>query len=271
GIPTLYYILDINHRLIPFKFLQRFGKMVESRNIRHAQFVLAINHGLRDYTIAMGADPARTRVLTAGIDPDRFDLTLDGKDIRKKYGIGADDLVLFFVGWIHHFNGLKEVALELAKSQNPDVKMLIVGDGEGYAELARIRESRHLKDTLILTGRRPYDEVPSFLAAADICLLPARPDEPIMQSIVPIKMYDYMGMGKPIIATRLPGIMKEFGEDSGIVYIDRPEEAVAKALELSRNGSIRELGTKSRRYIEKFNWDSITDEFEKILKEIVKE
>ncbi len=226
GIPTIYYIIDVEHRLVPFGFLQPTGKMIEGRNIRSADLVVAINEGLREYAIRMGADPDRTPVLRAGIDSQRYDPGLDGRRIREEYGIGRDDTVLFFMGWLYHFSGLKEVALALTKVQNGDIKCLVVGDGDAYKELRRIGEKHSLRNRLILTGLKSYDEIPSFIAASDICLLPAHPAEKIMQDIVPIKMYEYMAMRKPVIATRLPGVMKEFGEDNGVVYVSRPEDVV---------------------------------------------
>ena len=69
----------------------------------------------------------------------------------------------------------------------------------------------------------------NIVAASDICILPAYPDEEIMQDIVPIKIYEYMAMSKPVITTKLPGIMMEFGEDNGISYVDKPEDVVLKA------------------------------------------
>ncbi|WP_054864922.1 glycosyltransferase [Methanosarcina barkeri] len=72
---------------------------------------------------------------------------------------------------------------------------------------------------LILTGKIPFEEIPEHIAAADICLLPAYKNE-IMKDVVPIKLYEYMALGKPIIATNLPGVQKEFGFDSGINYIE---------------------------------------------------
>ena len=113
--------------------------------------------------------------------------------------------------------------------------------------------------------------MPAFIAACNICLLPAYPTEKIMQDIVPIKMYEYMAMKKPVITTKLPGVMKEFGEDNGVVYIDRPEGVVAKARELVQNGILEELGSKARNFVERYSWDNITDEFEGILREVVKE
>lgn len=269
NIPTIFYVLDINHKLIPFKFLQPIGKMIESKNIRDADLVIAINEGLREYVIRMGANPAKALVLRAGINPQMFDPRIDGGEIREMYGIEKDDIVLFFVGWLHHSNGLKEVALELAQMQNHNIKLLVVGDGDAYKELQRMRKDHNLQNRLILTGRKPYDEIPSFIAAADICLLPSYPNEPIMQHIVPIKMYDYTAMGRPVIATKLPGLVKEFGEDNGVVYIDRPEDAVAKAMELIQGGKVKELGSKARSFVEGYSWDTITDEFERIIQEVI--
>lgn len=175
------------------------------------------------------------------------------------------------MGWHYLFSGLKEVALELSKTQNRNIKLLTVGDGDAYEELQQIRESYNLHDRIILAGKKSYQEIPAFIAASDVCLLPAYPTEKIMQDIVPIKMYEYMAMKKPVIATRLPGVLKEFGEDNGVVYIDRPEDAVEKAIELVAGKSLDELGSKARNFVERYSWDNIADEFEEILKNAIKE
>jgi glycosyltransferase involved in cell wall biosynthesis len=173
------------------------------------------------------------------------------------------------MGWLYQFAGLKEVASELSKLQNKRVKLLIVGEGDAYSELQEMREKLNMQDQLILAGRRPYSEIPAFIVACDICLLPAYAEESIMQDIVPIKMYEYMAMKKPVIASRLPGVMKEFGEGNGVVYIDKPEDAIRKALELVEKGVVQELGTKARKFAERYDWENIADEFEKILQETI--
>jgi glycosyltransferase involved in cell wall biosynthesis len=165
---------------------------------------------------------------------------------------------------------LKEVARQVAKAKDDRLKLLIVGEGDAYDELKQIRQKYNLKERLILTGKKPYREMPAFIAASDVCLLPAYPAEKIMQDIVPIKMYEYMAMTKPVISTELPGIMSEFGKDNGVVYVSQPEDAAEKAMELIQDGSLKELGAKARRFAERYSWDNITDEFEKILREVVK-
>jgi len=269
GIKTLHYCIDIDYRLVPYRFLQPLGKLVESRNIRSADVVLSINEGLRQYTVRMGADPARTRVLPAGIDPEQYHTGVDGSGIRQEYGIAEDDVVLFFTGWLYDFSGLKEAAVELSKARDDHVKLLVVGDGDAYDDIDRTRREYGVEDRVILTGRQPYETMPRFIAASDVCLLPAYNNE-IMRDIVPIKMYEYMAMEKPVVATRLPGLVKEFGEDSGVVYVDRPEDAVARAVELVRTGSAGGVGRQARRFAERNSWDNVTDGFERILEEMVR-
>jgi glycosyltransferase involved in cell wall biosynthesis len=269
-IKTIYYCIDVDYRLMPFKLIQPVGKILESKNMKAADLVLSINEGLREYTIRMGANPDKTLVIRAGIDPYRFNPEVDGDEIREKYRIEKEDIVLFFVGWLYHFSGLKEVALELAKikDKKPNVKLLIVGDGDAFNDLRRIGEDYGLQSKIILTGRQSYESLPEFIASADICLLPAYNNE-IMMDIVPIKMYEYMAMGKPVIATRLPGLMKEFGNDNGVIYVDKSEDVFKKAVELIENGSIGEEGMKARSFVEKLSWENITDEFERVLDDII--
>ena len=89
-----------------------------------------------------------------------------------------------------------------------------------------------------------------------------------MRDIVPIKLYEYMAMGKPVVATRLPGVMKEFGEDNGVIYVDKTEDALGKAVELMDYEMLKEYGLKARGFVESYNWDDIVNEFEGILEEL---
>lgn len=273
NLPFVYYWIDVSHRLIPpqFKFLQPIGWAIEKKTLKMADRVLTINEKLRDYVVRLGAPPERTQVLRAGISIEKFDPALSGDKVRQQYGLSRADIILFFMGWLYHFSGLKEVTLEMAKNPDPKLKFLILGEGDAYRDLQKIREENKIQDRIILTGKKPYQEIPEHIAAADVCLLPAYPREPIMRDIVPIKMYEYMAMQKPVISTRLPGVMKEFGEGNGVVYVDKPEEAVAKALDLVRTGQARDIGLKARKFVERNSWDKITDEFERILNDAIKE
>ncbi len=269
NIPFIFHWLDVLHWLIPFKPFQPIGKMVEIKTLKLTDKVLVISEQLKDFVAGLGVSPELVAVLRPGIPAREFDPAISGAAVRKQYEIKEDDIVLFFMGWLYHFSGLKEVAIELAKIKRHNIKFLIVGDGDAYAALQQIRQEYNLQDRIILTGKKPYEEIPSFIAASDICLLPAYPREKVMQDGVPAKLYEYMAMRKPIISTRLPGVMREFGQDSGVVYVDEPEDVIAKAIELVQSNKLEDLGLKARSFVKKYRWDYITDQFEKILEEVV--
>jgi glycosyltransferase involved in cell wall biosynthesis len=271
-IPFVYYWIDVLHTLISIQHLQFLGRYLEKSTIKNSSRVITINKKLAEFVIGLGAEKEKTCVIGAGIDLARFNPKLDGYEIRKTYVIKEEDIALFFMGWLYHFSGLKEVALELAKirDEKPNVKLLIVGDGDAFNDLLKIREKYTLDNQLIVTGKQPYESIPEFISAADICLLPAYPDERTMQDIVPIKMYEYMAMGKPVVTTKLPGVMKEFGEGNGVIYVDRPEGALWKAIELIEGGMVSEYGSKAREFVKKYNWEDIVDDFERILEEVIR-
>ena len=237
--------------------------MVESRNMEAADMVLSINEGLREYTIQMGADPDKTEVIRAGVDLEAFNPD-DRKTIRAKYGIKDDETVLFFMGWLYDFSGLKEVALDLAKNRDSKIKLLILGKGDLWDTLQEIRRDYGLEDRIIMEPWVPFPEVPKYIMAADICILPAYKNE-IMMNIVPIKMYEYMAAGKPVLATSLPGLMKEFGETNGVLYAESSDAVLDKALKLIETGDIGPEGKKARDFVKSLNWDELTDIFQQTL------
>jgi len=78
-------------------------------------------------------------------------------------------------------------------------------------------------------------------------------------------------MRKPVVATRLSGVVKEFGEGNGVVYVDKPEHVITKAVELVNSGQLDQIGKRAWEFVQRHTWDSVTDEFEKILTEALRE
>jgi glycosyltransferase involved in cell wall biosynthesis len=265
NIPFVYYVMDVLHRLVPQAYFQHLASHVEKNNMRNADRVISVTEGLREYTISMGADREKTEVIRTGIDFNHFKADTDGTEIRDKYGIKDDEVVLFFMGWLYTFSGLKELALEITKiPESSNIKLLILGEGELGDTLKNIKDQHDHADRIILVDWQPYDDVPKYLAAVDICLLPAY-DNKIMKYIVPIKIYEYMAMGKPTIATELYGMVKEFGDSNGVRYANNPIDILKKTINLTNKSNINEEGKKALEFVENNDWDNITDEFEKYL------
>jgi len=266
-IPFVYYWIDALDTLIPERPFQIIGRFIERQSIKNSDRLFVTNEKLEDHIIALGAEKENIDIFSSGIDFGRFNEDIDGSGIRSRYDIKDTDIVLFFMGWIYHFSGLKEIARLFGESKGmySNVKLLVVGEGDAYEDLKVIQQEYSLEDQLILTGRQPYEDIPEYIAASNFCILPAYTDEKIMQDIVPIKILEYMAIGKPVIVTKLPGLIKEFGMDNGIIFVEKPEETVKKAQELVILDNLSEYGVKTRKYVKRYDWDVIAKRFEQTL------
>lgn len=263
-VPLLFHTMEVLYTLVTPRFLKSIARLAEKALYRKADRIVVINNELRDKAVKLGADPAKISVLPAGVNLDQFSPSVDGSEIRREYGLKDDDVVLFFMGWLYDFCGLKEIALALTRLKDRSLKLLVVGDGDLFSKLYDIKVS-YLHDDLILADKQPYDKIPSFIAAADICLLPSQLNE-VTRHIVPMKLYEYLAVGKPVISTNLPGVREEIGQDNGVIYVDEPSQVVAKAMELVADRSrLAEYGQKARRFAEMRSWDKVTEEFKEIL------
>jgi len=271
GVPFIYYTIDELHRLVPQRGLRGIAKRIESANIKKSNLVLSINEALRQYTMFMGAPEERTSVIKAGIDLERFNLGINRDTERQRLHINEKDLVLLFIGWLYDFSGLKELVQQLRRNsvKNENIRLLIVGKGELWNYLRNAADG-DLRKRIILLDWQPYETIPRLIAAADICVLPAHKNE-IMQNIVPIKMYEYMAMGKPVLATNLKGLRMEFGDGNGVLYVDRPEETLDLAMNLFRENRIMREGLKARAFVQCNDWERVRVQFENSLNELVSE
>jgi glycosyltransferase involved in cell wall biosynthesis len=270
-VPYVYHLMDALHTLVEPPQLRPLARAVERLVLKSADRVIVVNTQLKTYAMQMGADPSRIEVIPMGVTV-RDAANADGWEARVKHGISETDFVLLFLGWLYKFSGLREVVLALATHRRtvPNVKLFVVGDGDLFPELHRLRHELKLEDQLILMGRRSVREVPAYIAAADMCLLPAHRNV-TMEHIVPAKVIEYMEHGKPVIATRLAGLEAEFGPLPGILYVDQPEQVIDQVrVLLSSPENARQLAAQLGKSCLQFiqdreSWDEVTTRFEALL------
>lgn len=272
-IPFTYYWLGPPGLLIPRKSFQPLCKRVERYVLKRADLILTFNDEMKDYVKSLWTSLAQVKIIRPGVDLDRFDSKINGITTRRQYGLDIGDRILFFMGSIYHFSGLPEVMRELSKNSNSQLKLLIVGEGEAYSDLEVFRNRYKLGDRVILTGEKDDSEIPALIATADICILPFDSIEPIIQDIIPTAIYEYMAMRKPVIATRLPGVRREFCEGNGVMYVDKPKEIIKIAEDSFKSGGgfLFRLGLNARKYVEKNSLVRVASEFEATLKDITRD
>lgn len=274
NIPVLYYLMEDYHTLVPTALqpISFFVEAAEHKAIRNSNLNLVITEELKNFVDKVEGTRTKSRVIPGGVDLKRYEWKQEDRErIRQRFELEEDDLVLFFMGWLYEFSGLKEVALELARSpeEYQNIKLLIVGKGELSERLSQIKNANEMKSRIAMVDWAPYEEIPQYLAAADVCILPAV-DVEVMKNIVPIKVYEYMAAAKPVIATNLPGIRTEFGLSKGIHFVDRPQDVPAKAMEMVDHRILVAEGKKARMSVEDNDWEVIVGQFEGVLKDVAR-
>jgi glycosyltransferase involved in cell wall biosynthesis len=82
---------------------------------------------------------------------------------------------------------------------------------------------------------------------------------------VPIKTYEYMASGRPVLASPLPGVMRDVPPGNGVLYA-AGAELPAALRQLLDADSRRQLGLKARQFVEAHcSWEKLTDEFEQLI------
>jgi len=141
----------------------------------------------------------RSVVVNNGIDRKRFNPNRELKDVRAELGIPADKfLVLFMARFTGHKQPLTLIrAFQKALQKNPDMVLLMVGDGDEKEQAKQLLKALNLEKDVILHPFR--HDVPDVLAAADLYVLPS------LWEGLPIGLLEAMSMGKAVVATQVDG------------------------------------------------------------------
>jgi glycosyltransferase involved in cell wall biosynthesis len=121
---------------------------------------------------------------------------------------------------------------------------------------------------IIMVGAKPYEALPSYLSNIDVCLIPFKLNDITLASN-PIKMYEYLAAGKPVVSTALPEVVRNASE---IVYIGKNDEDFLRKVEnavkesqINNEGSINERVS----FAKKNSWQSRIQVMEENLNEVV--
>ena len=228
NIPVHFRLLDVLHRLVPIPSLRWVAYLIERFVYPRVDQLTAITPRLRDYAVVMGANPQTSSYLPSGADTDLFFYQEKDPDLMSKYNIAPEDLVMLFAGTIYNFSGLDKIISSLPKTLKkiPYLKLLIVGAGEQENQLKALVQELSLEISVIFTGFISYPELPRHVNLADICINPFEINK-ITNIIFPGKIYQYLACEKPVIATKLQGMLDVFPADdrnSGIHYYDTVDE-----------------------------------------------
>ncbi len=235
-----------------------FGDIMLKKNIRMSNRITLTTDNLRK-TYNIPDD--KSEVISNGVDTNQF----RNYGTKAKEELGLEGFILGYVGVLREWIDFEPVFSILNELDN-EIKMVIVGKEGRFKENIELAKRYCLEDRVKFTGMIPYSQVPKYISAMDICLMPFRKSA-ISESAVPLKLFEYMACEKPIISTRLSGIEK-VAQDK-ILYASDKEEYKDKITMLFEDDILRKkMGTEGRRFVEEhYDWERIAGRMEKILVE----
>jgi glycosyltransferase involved in cell wall biosynthesis len=210
---------------------------VELTVLRGADLVVVVSRPLYDEVVGRGVDPAAVLVNPNGVDIDRYTPNVDGSGVRERLGLG-DSLVVGFIGTFEPWHGAEILAdafselVQREPGRRDRVRLLLIGDGPRLRATERRLAAGGVRDLAVLAGRTGQSDGPAHLAACDILVSPhvRNPDgSPFFGS--PTKLFEYMAMGRAIIASRLDQIGEVLEADRTAVLVEPGDSgALASAL-----------------------------------------
>ena len=234
--------------------LRRFERL----NLRAADHIFVVSEVERRNLMAAGHASNRVVVNPNGVDVERFRPDSGGAKIREAAGV-SDRIVIGFVGTFGPWHGapvLAEAASQISESAR--CHFLFIGDGEQRSKVEEIIDSAS-NVSATFAGRIPHSEVPAYLDACDIFAAPNVPAGDGSEFFgSPTKLFEYMSMGRPVVASRL-GQIADVIEDGFNGVLVEPGDACSLARAIEKLGSDEELRAKLGRaarqtVIERYTW-----------------
>lgn len=201
----------------------------------------------------------KVELTSAGVDADKFRLDIDGNKVRSRYGL-ENKKVAVYVGEMSAWHGAEDL-VEVAGRLDENSRILIVGKN---VELLKGKSEK-----FIFTGFVNYDTIPEYIAAADVAIAPYNPKgfknmERYGFYFSPIKIFEYMACGKPIVATDIE-IVRDIIKESGCGLLAKPGdiEGLSNAVMylFENKEKAMEMGRRGRdAVVEHYTWKRVAEQ-----------
>lgn len=232
GKKFIIYSVDMDtFSMTPLTLLPRqfFTELHGARNLsfttkiffRFSTGIIAINEAVKNVVVSRFIHTPPVLVEPNGVDLHMFSNVATQTEARKALALPADKQIVMFVG---RFYSWKEVGiLAEAAAIAPEIQWYAIGGSKD--DFLRVTSLNTMPNNLIICGDKAPTEVPYWVAAADVVLaLGTKKNNGSWKFTSPMKVFEYMASGRPVVASRTPALESILNEAE--VYFYKPDDAV---------------------------------------------
>jgi len=226
------------------------------RGLRGANRLIVLTNFLKKEIAALGIDQAKIFVSPDGVDLKSFDIDMEKSRARKMVGLPLDKKVILYCGsfYLYDWKGA-DVLIDTAKYLSDNELIVLLG---GRAEEISQIKLRGLSDRVLLIEHQPYKKMPIYMKAADILVLPNKKGDSMSEKYTsPLKLFEYMANGAPIVASDLPSIREVLNENNCFFCQPNNPENLADKIKLVLNNSVLAEKIAEQAYgdVKKYAWE----------------
>lgn len=189
--------------------------------------LVGISDALCRWYLDRGVPAEKTLAAHDGVDLERFTPALDRKAARQMRGLPADRPVVAYCGHLYPGRGIDEL-LSVAGAL-PRAVFLFVGGSEGDIARYRTLAADHELANVQFTGFVRQSEIPGWLFAADVLVMPYNRQTGSSWFMSPMKLFEYMAAERPIVATNFPSVAEILRDGHNAILVEPENPAALRA------------------------------------------
>lgn len=230
------------------------GDIYLKKNINKSELITLTTESLN---VSNNIQPEKVKILPNGVDIDKFKF-----DKCAKEELGIEGFIVGYVGVLREWVDFEPI-FKILKNLDPEIKLLIVGKEGRFNENIALAKKYGVLERVIFTGTVPYSMVPKYISAMDVCLIPFSINE-ITKNALPLKLFEYMACGKPIISVPIKPVERIAGKN--VLYASNSFEYENKINNLYEDPKlINKLGNEGKKISCDYSWNKISLKLEKLL------
>ena len=259
GLPTVYEVHDLPKRI---------QKILLRQISKHStlKLVVALTSFIKERLVNMGFPTEKIIALPSSTDLSLFSDLPNMQECRKRFGLPEDRPIVGYIGRFRAMDtekGIPELIQAMAQVPllNGKEPLLLCVGGPMEAVPCYLDLARHFgvpEDKLRFVDRVPNREVPFWIRACDVVTIPWRRNEFSAYYTSPMKLFEYMAAGIPIVASDLPAIREilRHGENAWLVEAGNAEALAEGIAHLLRDTALKgKIAAEARQSAKGYSWE----------------